>query len=165
MAKSAIERTVQLSLLDRLLDDDPKSSAEMPVTRDQSIRLLRNAVARDLEWLLNTRRTPEPAPESLLEVTASVYHYGMPDLTSLSKDSIEDRSRLLRMIEETIATFEPRLAEVHVVVSQNVEQAPREFHFRIEGLLRMDPSPERVAFDTRLEVPTGRFALDTGDHA
>jgi type VI secretion system protein ImpF len=98
-------------------------------------------------------------------VATSVYHYGMPDLTSLSKDSIEDRYRLLRMVEETIAGFEPRLVEVKVLVAESPEQAPREFHFRIEGLLRMDPSPERVAFDTRLEIPTGKFALDGAEHA
>ena len=165
MAKAAIERTVQLSVLDRLLDDDPRSGVEPPLRREQSIAQLRAAVMRDLDWLLNTRRTPEPAREGLEEVAASLYHFGMPDLSSLSRDSVEDRARLLRLIEETIAAFEPRLTAVKVSTAGTSEHAPRELHFHIEALLRMDPNPERIAFDTRLEVTTGRYALEGTDGA
>lgn len=165
MVKAAIERTVQLSVLDRLLDDDPRSDVEAPLRRDESIAQLRAAVMRDLDALLNTRRTPEPAPAGMDEVAASLYHFGMPDLSSLNRDSHEDRSRLLRMIEDTIATFEPRLTNVKVTTARASEHAPRELHFRIDALLRMDPNPERIAFDTRLEVTTGRYALEGSDGA
>ncbi|MFI5311592.1 MAG: type VI secretion system baseplate subunit TssE [Gemmatimonadales bacterium] len=160
MAKTSIERVVQLSVLDRLLDDEPRSGVEASLTRAQSILLLRAAVARDLDALLNTRRTPEPAPEELEEVRASVYHYGMPDLSSLSQDALNDRSRLVQMLEETVALFEPRLTDVKVVVAPAEEHSPRVLRFRIEALLRMDPQPERIAFDTRVEVNTGRYALE-----
>ncbi len=160
MAKAAIERTVQLSVLDRLLDDDPRSRVEAPLRREESIAQLRAAVMRDLDWLLNTRRTPQEAGEGLEEAATSVYHYGMPDLSSLSRDSHEDRVLLLQKVKEAIADFEPRLTDVKVSAAGASEHSPRELRFRIEALLRMDPNPERVAFDTRLEVSTGRYALE-----
>jgi type VI secretion system protein ImpF len=160
MAKTSIERVVQLSVLDRLLDDDPRSGVEAPLTRAESILLLRAAVSRDLDALLNTRRTPEPAPGELEELRASVYHYGMPDLSSLSQDASGDRSRLALALEETLAFFEPRLTDVKVAAAPPDEHAPRVVRLRIEALLRMDPQPERIAFDTNVEVSTGRYALE-----
>ena len=56
MARSQGNITVTLSVLDRLIDLEPKAAVEAPLTRSQSVRLLKAAVHRDLEWLLNTRR-------------------------------------------------------------------------------------------------------------
>ena len=50
---------MRLPLLDRLLDDEPKSKSEAPMTRSVSLARLKIAVRRDLEALLNTRRTPD----------------------------------------------------------------------------------------------------------
>src|SRR4029077_20362835 len=55
---------VTLSVLDRLLDDEPKSKVEDPMTHSKSLAQLKIAIRRDLENLLNTRCTPEPMPES-----------------------------------------------------------------------------------------------------
>ena len=157
MAKGELERTVQQSLLDRLTDDEPRVAADVPMTWAQSVRAFKAGVRRDLEWLLNTRRTAEVAPEHLVEVGRSLYHYGLNDMMSLSKDSDSDRERLLRWVEEVIATYEPRLENVRGALA-DVEPANahrRELHFVIQGVLRMDPSPEQVVFDTVLEFASG----------
>ena len=60
MARWEPEQTVTQSVLERLIDREPERSSEAAPTRAQSVRLLRASVRRDLEWLLNTRRTPEP---------------------------------------------------------------------------------------------------------
>src|SRR5207302_1846366 len=60
MAQLEVERTVQWSVLDRLIDTDPHSPAEPSFTWAQSVRELKRALRRDLEWLLNTRRIVEP---------------------------------------------------------------------------------------------------------
>jgi len=57
MAKRELERTVQPSILDRLSDEDPRSSADPRVSYVESLRQFKMGVQRDLEWLLNTRRT------------------------------------------------------------------------------------------------------------
>ena len=82
MARNQGDVSVTLSVLDRLIDREAGSQVEAPLSRSQSVRLMKSAVRRDLEWLLNTRRIfPEPH-ESLKEVNRSLYNYGLQDLSS-----------------------------------------------------------------------------------
>jgi type VI secretion system protein ImpF len=157
MKPPGIERSVQQSLLDRLVDLEPRNSSEAPPSWSESVRQLKNSLRHDLEWLLNTRRNPESAPESFDEVRRSLYNFGFPDITSLGRDSREVRERLLRQVEETIATFEPRLAGVKVSLAETGEAGNRQLRFLIEGLLRMEPNPEQVVFDTLLEISSGEY--------
>ncbi len=53
------EGPVTLSVIDRLIDQEPERKLEPPLSRAQSVRDLKAAVRRDLEWLLNTRKTIE----------------------------------------------------------------------------------------------------------
>lgn len=161
MAKNEIERTVQPSLLDRLTDSDPRSSADPRTTYAESVRRFKASIQRDLEWLLNTRRIPELVPEDWFEqVPRSVYYYGIPDITSLSRDSRDSRSILLHDVEQAIAVFEPRLADVRIsVVEAEGEQFRRELRFHIEATLRMDPTPEQVVFDTVLNFASGEYDI------
>jgi type VI secretion system protein ImpF len=161
MAKNEIERTVQPSLLDRLTDNDPRTSADVRVTFAESIRRFKTSLQRDLEWLLNTRRIPEPVPEDWFEeIPRSVYYFGIPDITSLSRDSRDSRNILLRDVEAAIATFEPRLTDVHIsVVEAEGEHFRRELRFHIEATLRMDPTPEQVVFDTVLNFASGEYDI------
>ena len=162
MSKREIERTVQPSLLDRLTDHEPRNpSSEARVGYLESVRQYKMGLQRDLEWLLNTRRIPIAAPEELEELTRSVYHFGLPDLTSISRDSHEARDRLLRRVEDAIAIFEPRLANVRIgVVEMEGEQHRRELRFHVEGTLLMDPTPEQVIFDTVLHFASGEYEVE-----
>ena len=164
MAPQELERTVQRSVVDRLIDADPDTSTEAPLTWAQSVRELKRAVRRDLESLLNTRRIAQLAPEGFTELAHSVYHYGLPDITSLAAESISARDWLRRQVEETIMLFEPRLSSVRVTVATTGAEGRRELRFVIDGLLRMEPSPEQVVFDTVLEVTSATFEV-RGDGA
>ena len=155
MPRPETDINVTPSLIDRLIDLDPGNSSDPPSTRSQSLRQLKLALRRDLEWLLNTRRIPEEAPEAYVQVSHSLYHYGLPDVTSLALNSPQHKSRLLRMIELTLADFEPRLTGVRVRAVDDGSGAPRVLRFQIEGLLKMDPAPEQVFFDTILQLSTG----------
>lgn len=160
MSKREIERAVQPSLLDRLTDLEPRNSNEGRVGYLESARQFKQGLQRDLEWLLNTRRTPVAAPEDLEELSHSLYHYGLPDLTSISRDSPEARDRLLRRVEDAIALFEPRLTNVRIgVVEMETEQHRRELRFHVEGTLLMDPTPEQVIFDTVLHFASGQYEV------
>jgi type VI secretion system protein ImpF len=166
MAPQEVERTVQRSVLDRLIDTDPDTSTEPPMTWAQSVRELKRALRRDLEWLLNTRRIVQPAPEGFTELQRSLYHYGLPDITSLAAESVAARDWLRRQVEETITLFEPRLSGVRVRVVESDVEGRRELRFVIDGLLRMEPSPEQVVFDTVLEVTRATFEVrGEGAHA
>lgn len=164
MAGRDVSGPVTLTVLDRLLDDDPKRSAEVPMTRPQSMRALKAGLKRDLEWLLNTRRTIDPPPDSARETLRSVYHYGFDDISSRSVLSAEDQGDLVREMESVIAVFEPRLKRVKV----RMEAVPDSTHvlrFVIEGLLNVDPAPEPVRFDTVLEIGKGEYAVQGDDLA
>ena len=155
MARTQGEITVTLSVLDRLLDREPKTQVEAPLSRSQSVRLLKNAVRRDLEWLLNTRRVLQEPDESLTEVNRSLYQYGLPDFSSYTMASAADQARLLRHLLGAVKLFEPRLADVRIVPLENSSKGLQEFRLRIEGMLLMDPVPERVTFDTVIELRSG----------
>ena len=155
----AIERTVLTPVLDRLIDLEP-GRADAPVTFAESVRQYKAAVRRDIEWLLNSRRVHVHVRESLEQVRKSVFYYGLPDVSSLSEDTASDRRRLLASIEEAIRLFEPRMAGVRVsAVEAESASHKREIRFLIEGTLRMDPTPEQVAFDTVLEVSRGEYEI------
>lgn len=163
MARTEVERTVQQSVLDRLTDGE--EAALGSTTWKESVERLKRAVRRDLEWLLNTRRIAEPAPDQYAEVQRSMYHFGVPDITSLSRDAPDTYIRLQRYVEEAIELFEPRLANVRVSLVQDIDQDRRKLHFLIEALLRMDPTPEQVAFDTIIEMASGEVEVRSGFNA
>lgn len=164
MAKRDANGPVTLSVLDRLIDRDPKNRSEVPFTRAQSLRELKLNLKRDLEWLLNTRKTIEPSPDSARETVRSVFHYGFADISSKSVLSTRDHSDLLRDMEAAIAIFEPRLKRAKVRMEQ-VQGRDRVLKFVIEGLLCMDPAPEPVRFDTVLELGKGEYEVKGADLA
>ena len=96
MARHETEAPVTLSVVDRLIDQAPQHKGEPPMTRAQSLREVKAAVRRDLEWLLNTRRTIEKCPDTLKELNRSVYNFGLPDISSLFLPSATVQTFLLR---------------------------------------------------------------------
>jgi type VI secretion system protein ImpF len=164
MARRDATGPVTLSVLDRLIDRDPKNHSEIPLTRAQSLRELKLALKRDLEWLLNSRKTIDPAPDSARETVRSVYHFGFADISSKAVLSTRDHSDLMRDMETAIAIFEPRLKRAKVRM-EKVEGSFRTLKFVIEGLLCMDPAPEPVRFDTVLELGKGEYEVKGADLA
>ena len=152
------EGPVTLSVLDRLIDEEPDRKQEPPLSRAQSLRELRAGLRRDLEWLFNTRRTIEEPVESMRELERSVYNYGVQDISSLYLQSARDQDFLSKSIRAAISFFEPRLQAIKVTIEPSTDVV-RGIHFRIEGLLRMDPAPEPVFFDTVLEPSSGEYKV------
>ena len=160
MAKSQPNSAVTLSVLDRLTDNDPKSpTVEAPLSRAESVRLLKAGVRRDLEWLLNTRRTPDDPGVSRGETENSLYNYGLPDFSAYSIASQKDQSRLIRALQAAVKTFEPRMANVRILPLEVTSTGLRTLRIRIEALLLMDPAPEHISFDTTLQLTTGDFRV------
>jgi len=159
MARWQPDQTVEQSLLERLIDLEPKNETEQPVTRAQSVRQLKASLRRDLEWLLNTRRSPEAADHNYQELERSLFHYGLPDLTTLKWESTHDRSYLSRLIETAISVFEPRLKHIKVTPIGEVSANRHVLRFQIDGLLDMKPVAERISFDTVLQLSSGEYQV------
>jgi type VI secretion system protein ImpF len=104
---------------------------------------------------MNARRTDEPDAGRMPELARSVYHYGLPDLTSLSRDSGESLSRLATFIEQAIAIFEPRLTNVKVTATGQDDSPLSDVRMQVEAVLRLEPSPERITFDTVMHKGNG----------
>jgi type VI secretion system protein ImpF len=157
-SKYELSGPVTISILDRLIDDEPKVRSEPALTRAKSITQLKASLRRDLENLLNTRCTPESPAESSVEVAQSVYAYGIQDITGMRENFLYDRERMLSEIEQAVRNFEPRLeaVRVSVVPTSDIAQVLR---FVIEGVLKIEPTPERVVFDAALELTSGEYQL------
>jgi type VI secretion system protein ImpF len=149
---------ITISILDRLLDFEPEVSHEPVASRARGLRQLKQAVRRDLEWLLNTREYIGEIPSDLRELQHSLAVYGLPDFTSTSTKDPNNQERLRRAIEEEIVLFEPRLEAVTVTLVQGIDKE-RAMHFRIDGQLRVDPVSEPVTFDTIFDTSSTHFTL------
>jgi type VI secretion system protein ImpF len=151
------EIRINLSVLDRLVDFEPEAKAEPPASRSKALRQVKQALKRDLEWLLNTRRVLE-VPEELPLLAASVLAYGLPDFTNVSVKNAGEQHDLTLALETALKRFEPRLEDVVVSIA-NASVLERAFRFRIEARLRIDPVPEPISFDTTLQLGSGNFAV------
>lgn len=150
----SIEQLATQSLLDRL-----GATEDWPTTRAQSLRMLREGLKRDMEWLLNTRRALMPGLETYPQAYRSVLQYGLIDTSSLSQSSAADHTRLQKAVQRCIEEFEPRLQNVRVALGQD-DLKRRQLRFHIEGQIRMDPAPEEISFDTVLDLTSGEYQVN-----
>lgn len=153
MARATTETLVTQSVLDRLT-----AVEEWPATRSQSVRFFKEALKRDLEWLLNTRQPPLPEVVGYPAARASIVNFGLPDITAMGLASASDHRQLRLAIEACLRNFEPRLMDVRVSVEDS-DKVDRRLRFHIEGNMRLDPAPEEIAFDTVLELSSGEYKV------
>jgi type VI secretion system protein ImpF len=153
LARSATETLVTQSVLDRLMTVE-----DWPATRSQSVRYFKDALRRDLEWLLNTRQPHMPELADFAAAKNTVINFGLPDISSLGLMSGSDQRSLRVAIEQCLRNFEPRLADVHVTL-QAEDTVDRRLRFHIEGSMKLDPAPEEISFDTVLELASGEYKV------
>ncbi len=143
------------SLLDRLLPASGEGEGgRFRYTAAQMI----DSVRRDLEDLLNTRRTVKDWPSDFVEISNSVLAYGLPDLSAFNAGAPREGEELARLIADAITRFEPRLRDVRVVLRESGGAKALKVHFHIEARLRMEPALA-VGFETVLDVPAGHAAV------
>ena len=157
--RTELERTVQPSLLDRLTDERPAQPGDVRLTREESVKLYRQAVQRDISWLFNTRRSILPVPEQYVQLMQSVHEFGVPDTTGLGMGTPDGLHLMEAMLQEALERFEPRLVNPRVRLKNADQVAAPQVHFTVEAVLRMDPSPEAVMFDAVLEVARNEYEV------
>lgn len=152
------EQQIQTSILDRLVDEEPQARREPVRQRMIGVNQVRNAVIRDVEELLNTRRQILVPPAACKNLNSSLFTYGLRDFTSQNPRSPSVKQQLRYELERTIARFEPRLKNV-VVHLDNLPENERNLRFRITGLLVVDPISEPVTFDTYFDINRGEYLI------
>ncbi|MET1023456.1 MAG: type VI secretion system baseplate subunit TssE [Pseudoxanthomonas sp.] len=133
------------TLFDRLQEDSPDA---------RSANGLRASVSRDLEHLLNTRSEgARLIPDAFPECRKSLLTFGIPDFSAYSLLSPQDRDRIRRQLEQSIALHEPRLSRVRISLEA---PAPleRALRFRVDALLALEQDREKVQFDAVLQLST-----------
>lgn len=155
MARIASQEGLRPSMLDRLVNPESEGTSWR---RGYSVNQMIDAVRKDLEDLLNSHRTAADIPEELAEVRRSIVAYGLPDLSSYQTGGSDTARRVCAAIEEAIAIFEPRLADVQAVPLKGDASRVLRLDFEIRATLRLDPSPE-VAFVTLLKLTTGEATI------
>jgi type VI secretion system protein ImpF len=158
MAQADRSPRITPSILDRLFDNVPAEAQDPPPKAGQDLENFKAAVRRDLEALLNTRREALGDLSAYPQAQRSLLTYGLPDFTSLTGQSEEDRVRMRELIEKAIADFEPRLRNVTVTIGTR-EGAKHQLSFRVDALLRTDPVPAPVTFDAVLQLSTQQYQV------
>lgn len=153
------------SLLDRLTDDDPGQQSEARSIRAESVLSLRNAVLRDLEWLLNTGNIQGVVDlDDYPELISSVLNYGMPNLSGKTVSTV-DHDAVEAHIRETIRAFEPRILPntVRVVaIPGSGEAHSNSAVYQIEATLWGRPMPEALFLRTEIDLELGSVVLKEG---
>ena len=154
-----------ISAFDRLMDDSPENQTEQPMSPTMIASIQRKSIRRDLEDLLNSKLQFMELSEGLDEVRTSVYHYGIPDLTSINFIKLDSLDQFCQDIEAVIRKFEPRFKSVKVIPHSDSEnRVNRTIRFRIDALMISDPAPEAIVFDSVLETTSRNVALDEVHH-
>ncbi|HEX8603730.1 MAG TPA: type VI secretion system baseplate subunit TssE [Pseudoduganella sp.] len=139
-------------LFDRLLGD--RSTAAR-----LSLEQMKDAVARDLEDLLNTRMAlPDELLEGWPECSASIVTYGLIDIAGLCLSSSDDRARICDSLRTTIERHEPRLCSVVARVEQQAGSVNR-INFVITGVLHATGVSEPINFDAVLQPSTLHYSI------
>lgn len=148
---------LQPSLLDRLTDQNPSAKRDGPDQQVLTFAQLRQAVLRDLGFLLNT--TNLESIDDLSEApraAKSTLNYGIPGLAGL----LDSSSRLHALEEElatAIRTFEPRIRAESLRVrarGSSEDGGLPALLFEIEGELWAQPVPMQLFLETKIEVET-----------
>lgn len=161
---------LQPALLDRLVDNDPRSRSESLESRAITRQRLRQSVLRDLGWLLNAQagfgvKLDRKAFSRVLE---STLNFGMPALSGLLVSDIET-AELECVIRKAIATFEPRILPETLTVRAAPGADALSHHnvleFEISGQLWAQPYPLELLLKTSLDLETGLVEVRERDGA
>ncbi|MEG0883589.1 MAG: type VI secretion system baseplate subunit TssE [Janthinobacterium sp.] len=125
-----------------------------------SLEQLKDAVARDLEELLNTRMAlPPGALDAYPECAASIVNYGLIDFAGMCLSSSDDRARICAALKAAIERHEPRLRNVRARLEREAGSINR-VGFVISGTLAVKSGGETVNFDAVLQPSSLRYSIN-----
>lgn len=165
MAYTRGDERLQPSLLDRLTDLSPRQGPGRAGVDQTTMTLqqLRQAVLRDLAWLLNTTNLEAIHPlEDAPLAKKSTINYGIPGFAGLVGSEARSGS-LEQELADAIRAFEPRIRPDSIRVrarGRSTDDAVPALVFEIEGELWAQPVPQQLFLETTIEVET-RLAVVT----
>ncbi|MBY5461041.1 type VI secretion system baseplate subunit TssE [Rhizobium leguminosarum] len=155
------DRVLARSILDRLIDEAPDRSADPPMSFVDQVRDVREAIRRDLEALLNTRRCPATPPAALSELKDALVSYGVDGIVSANLMTDQAKLKLAQAIERRIALFETRLSDVRVTILKSRTMTERALRMRIQATFRLHEGMPPISFESTIDPSTQRFLVET----
>jgi type VI secretion system protein ImpF len=161
MADLTPQERLQPCLLDRLTDEEPTQRAESRDKRVVSLQRYRQAVLRDLSWLLSTAsHAPGEDIRDFKEVETSVINYGIRDVKGMTMAGMSV-GELEKELTRTVKAFEPRILADTLQVKAVVDEEAYGHHaleFAVKGQLWANPIPEALYLKTSVDIDTGGFS-------
>jgi type VI secretion system protein ImpF len=158
----AMPQRYKPGLFDRLLDDHAADTAAAAWTLER----VKQAVARDLEALFNTRAAlPASTLAAYPDVAGSVLNYGLIDFAGMCLTSDSDQKKICAAVQLAVQRHEPRLhgavatLQVHHALINRVG-------FVITATLKTGAGSEQLLFDAVLQQSTQQYSIrKAGDAA
>jgi len=131
---------------------------------------IREAVLRDLSWLLNSVQPLGKAVAAQYPQAAdSVLNYGLPAMSGQLASRI-DVTLLERTIKQAILRFEPRVMEdsleVKALETTSVLDTHNVIEFEIHGFMWAQPVPLELLLRTQVDLEAGQVEVrDMGSGA
>ncbi|TDW32892.1 type VI secretion system protein ImpF [Rhizobium azibense] len=157
------ERMLSQSILDRLIDANPDLPSDDHLSLAEQVREMREAIRRDLEALLNTRRCPTAPPAILDELKDALVSYGVDGIVSANLVTDNAKLRLARVIERRIALFETRLSDVRVTILKSRHDGERALRMRIQASFRLHEGMPPISFESMIDPSTQRFMVEAAN--
>ncbi|MGM5058681.1 type VI secretion system baseplate subunit TssE [Rhizobium sp. 814_E9_N1_1] len=154
------DRVLARSILDRLIDEAPDRGADPPMSFVDQVRDVREAIRRDLEALLNTRRCPTTPPAALSELRDALASYGVDGIVSANLMTDQAKLKLAQAIERRIALFETRLSDVRVTILKSRTMTERALRMRIQATFRLHEGMPPISFESTIDPSTQRFLVE-----
>ena len=153
---------LQPALLDRLTDLAPQSRDESDDMRVMTKAQIREAVLRDLSWLLNAVSPLGEQANARVLVAESVLNYGLPPMSGQMASRI-DVGLLERTIKQAILRFEPRVMsdslEVRALDASSVLDTHNVIEFEIRGFMWAQPVPLELLLRTQVDLEAGQVEV------
>ncbi|MGO7905361.1 type VI secretion system baseplate subunit TssE [Rhizobium leguminosarum] len=154
------DRVLARSILDRLIDEAPDRTVDPPMSFVDQVRDVREAIRRDLEALLNTRRCLATPPAALSELRDALVSYGVDGIVSANLMTDQAKLKLAQAIERRIALFETRLADVRVTILKSRTMTERALRMRIQATFSLHEGMPPISFESTIDPSTQRFLVE-----
>lgn len=159
--KRTAKDRLQPALLDRLIDHAPDKKQEIHDQVMITSEVLRDAVLRDLTWLLNTANIETSVNLSEYpHIVTSCLNFGVKALAGMRMSEI-DLATMQESIKGAILRYEPRIAENGLDVRCVAETHSLEHHnilsLMISGKINSTPYPREFTFKTDIDLESGHM--------
>lgn len=144
-----------IPLFDRLVDEDPLTSAEIPIKRYYDQKDLQASIQREVERILGTRSSLKK--EDMGDLAEEAFEIGFPPLFGLSDFSQYDGARssdhpmIAQLCKNAIKRYEPRLKDVDVRI-QGFNRNTSTLFGVIEARLNSEVYQGEVSFPLSLKL-------------